>query len=169
LREAQLKTLSLPNTAMAVTIDVGDPFDMHPIDKYDVGHRLALVAREAIYGEKIVGYGPLYKSMSVEGDKIILNFTHIGSGLTMGVSPYIPQGEQAPAPPTKLTGFAIAGADREFVWADAVIKGNTVIVSSNKVANPVAVRYAYSNNPVCNLYNKENLPASPFRTDDWSK
>jgi sialate O-acetylesterase len=169
LREAQLKTLSLPNTAMAITIDVGDAFDMHPVDKYDVGHRLALAAREAVYGEKITGSGPIYKSMSVEGNKIILTFTHTGSGLTMGVSPYIPKGEQAPAPPVKLTGFAIAGADREFVWADAVIQGNKVIVSHTKIPNPVAVRYAYSNNPACNLYNKEGLPASPFRTDEWNR
>jgi sialate O-acetylesterase len=169
LREAQLKTLSLPNTAMAITIDIGEPSNIHPIDKYDVGHRLALAARKSAYGENIVGSGPLYKSMTIKDNKIILSFAHVGSGLKIGVSPLATQGEQASAPSTKLTGFAIAGADHEFVWADAVIEGDKVIVSGSKVANPVAVRYAYSANPICNLYNKENLPASPFRTDDWEQ
>ena len=167
VREGQLKALSLPNTAMAVTIDVGDPFDLHPVDKYDVGHRLALVARKLAYGEKVVGMGPLYKKMSVKGNKIILEFTNQGKKLMIGTSPYIPEGEQARPKPTKLTGFGIAGTDRKFVWADAVIEGNKVIVSSPEVAEPVAVRYGFSNSPRCNLYNEEGLPASPFRTDHW--
>ncbi|MDR3217676.1 MAG: sialate O-acetylesterase [Dysgonamonadaceae bacterium] len=167
VRDAQTKTLALPNTAMAVTIDVGDPFDMHPIDKYDVGHRLALVTRQTIYGEKINGSSPMYDNMTIDGNRIILTFKNKGSGLVLGTSPYIPAGEQAQASPTRLTGFAIAGPNCEFIWADAVIDGNKVIVSNANVQNPVAVRYAFSNNPICNLYNKEGLPASPFRTDDW--
>ena len=150
---------------MAVTIDVGDPFDLHPVDKYDVGHRLALAARRLAYGEKVVGMGPLYKKMSVKGNKIILEFTNQGKKLMMGTSPYIPAGEPPHPKPTKLTGFGIAGADRKFVWADAVIEGNKVIVSSSEVAVPVAVRYGFSNSPRCNLYNEKGLPASPFRTD----
>jgi sialate O-acetylesterase len=169
VREAQLKALDLPNTAMAVTIDVGDPFDLHPIDKYDVGHRLALAAREAIYGEKIVGNSPVYESMMIENNRIVLTFKHIGSGLTIGTSPFVPEGEQPKAPADKLAGFAIAGNDRKFVWADAVIEGNKVIVSSDRVWNPVAVRYAFSNSPACNLYSIEGLPASPFKTDDWNQ
>lgn len=167
VREGQLKALKLPHTAMAVTIDVGDPFDLHPVDKYDVGHRLALAAREVAYGEKMVGTSPLYKKMSVEGNQIVLEFTNKGKKLMIGTSPYTPQGEQPSAAPTQLTGFGIAGADRKFVWADAAIKGNKVIVSSSKVPHPVAVRYGFSNSPLCNLYNEKGLPASPFRTDNW--
>ena len=142
---------------------------MHPVDKYDVGHRLALAARKLAYGEKIVGMGPLYKKMSVKGNKIILEFTNQGKKLVMGTSPYIPAGKPPHPKPTKLTGFGIAGADRKFVWADAVIEGNKVIVSSSEVAVPLAVRYGFSNSPLCNLYNEKGLPASPFRTDSWDK
>ena len=169
VREAQFKALSLPNTAMAITIDVGDPFDLHPVDKYDVGHRLSLAARQLAYKEKIVGSGPLYDGMRVEGNKIILKFKHCGSGLTIGASPYTPAGEQPKKPSDKLSGFGVAGDNQEFVWADAVIEGDKVIISSDKVSGPVAVRYGFSNSPVCNLYNKEGLPASPFRTDNWEK
>lgn len=168
VREGQLKALALPNTAMAVTIDIGDPFDLHPIDKYDVGHRLALAARNLAYGEKIVASGPLYESMTIEGNKAIINFSNCGSGLTIASSPYTPKGEN-PKLATRLSGFCIAGEDHKFVWADAVIDGNQVIVSSPQVPRPVAVRYGFSNSPVCNLYNKELLPASPFRTDNWEK
>ena len=105
--------------------------------------------------------------MSVKGNKIILEFTNQGKKLMIGTSPYIPEGEQVRPKSTKLTGFGIAGADRKFVWADAVIEGNKVIVSSHEVAEPVAVRYGFSNSPRCNLYNEEGLPASPFRTDHW--
>jgi sialate O-acetylesterase len=154
LREAQLMTLSLPNTGMAVIIDIGDANDIHPKNKQDVGKRLALWALAKTYGKKLVYSGPIYKSMKIQGRDIILNFDQIGTGL-------VAQGGQS------LKGFAIAGADRKFVWADARIDGQTVVVSSDKVPEPVAVRYAWANNPVCNLYNKEGLPASPFRTDDW--
>jgi sialate O-acetylesterase len=115
---------------------------------------LALWALAKTYGKKLVYSGPIYKSMKIQGRDIILNFDQIGTGL-------VAQGGQS------LKGFAIAGADRKFVWADARIDGQTVVVSSDKVPEPVAVRYAWANNPVCNLYNKEGLPASPFRTDDW--
>ena len=157
LREAQLMMLSLPNTGMAVIIDIGEANDIHPKNKQDVGKRLALWALAKTYGEKLEYSGPLYKSMEVEGNKIILHFDHIGGGLVVGRGP-----DQS-----GLKGFAIAGADREFDWADAKIGGNTIVVSSDKIAEPVAVRYAWADNPVCNLFNEEGLPASPFRTDDW--
>lgn len=166
VREGQLKTLGLPNTAMAVTIEIGDPFELHPADKYDVGHRLALAARRLAYGEKIVGMGPLYKKMTVKGDKIIVEFDNQGKKLMVGTSPYVPAGKEPKTAPTRLSGFGIAGADRKFVWADAVIEGNKVIVSAPGVTEPVAVRYGFSQSPVCNLYNEAGLPASPFRTDD---
>ena len=153
LREAQLLTLTAPNTGMAVAIDIGQ-VKGHPKNKQDVGKRLALWALARMYGKNIVYSGPIYKSMKVEDNKIILHFKHIGGGLVAcGGEP--------------LKGFAVAGADRKFVWADAKIEGDTVVVYSDKVAEPVAVRYAWADNPVCNLYNKESLPASSFRTDDW--
>lgn len=167
VREGQFKALGLPNTAMAVTIEIGDPFELHPADKYDVGHRLALASRRLAYGEKIVGMGPLYKKMTVKGDKIILEFDNQGKKLMVGASPYVPAGKEPQPAPTRLSGFGIAGADRKFVWADAVIDGNKVIVSAPGVTEPVAVRYGFSQSPVCNLYNEAGLPAPPFRTDDW--
>ncbi len=152
LREAQMFTLKTPNTGMAVIIDIGDAADIHPKNKQDVGNRLALWALATTYGQKDLVYsGPLYKSMKVEGDKVRISFDHLGGGL-------VAKGD-------KLTGFAIAGADKKFVHAQAKIEGDTVVVWSEKVANPVVVRYAWANNPVCNLYNKAGLPASPFRTD----
>jgi sialate O-acetylesterase len=166
LREAQLKTLSLTNTGMAVIIDVGEPTTIHPHDKVDVGLRLALAAKHLAYGQNLVYSGPIYDSMKVEGNKIRLTFKDTGSGLQMSAPPWTPTGVPAPAP-TELTGFAVAGADKNWVWAKAQIDGNTVVVSSDQVASPVAVRYGWANNPPCNLYNKEGLPASPFRTDDW--
>ena len=157
LREAQLMTLSQPNTGMAVIIDIGDANNIHPKNKQDVGRRLALWALAKTYGKRVVYFGPLYKSMEVNGNKIILHFDHIGGGLVAGGDP-----DQS-----GLEGFAIAGVDRKFVWADAEVDGDTVVVSSDKVAQPVAVRYAWADNPVCNIFNKEGLPACPFRTDDW--
>jgi len=152
LREAQTMTLALPKTAMAVTIDIGEAGSIHPLDKQDVGHRLALAAEATVYGQSIEYSGPMYQAMTAQDNKIILHFAH-GAGL-------VAHGD-------KLTGFAIAGADKKFVWADAKIDGDTVVVSSAAVPNPVAVRYAWADNPVCNLYNNAGLPASPFRTDDW--
>jgi sialate O-acetylesterase len=154
LRETQLMTLSLPNTGMAVIIDIGEADDIHPKNKQDVGKRLALWALAKTYGKDIVYSGPIYKSMKVDDGKIVLSFDHVGGGL-------IAKGDE------QLKGFAIAGSDRKFVWADAKIDGDTVVVSSDNVSEPIAVRYAWADNPVCNLYNKEDLPASPFRTDDW--
>jgi sialate O-acetylesterase len=154
LREAQLMTTrSVPKTGMAVIIDIGDAKDIHPKDKQDVGKRLALAALAIAYGKKGEYSGPNYRSMRQEGNTIRLTFDHIGGGLV--------------AKGGKLEGFAVAGEDRHFVWADATIVGNAVVVSSPQVAHPVAVRYAWATNPVCNLYNKADLPASPFRTDDW--
>ncbi len=154
LREAQLKTLTVPNTAMAVTIDIGEWNDVHPLNKEDVGKRLALGAQKIAYGDDTVAYsGPIYQSMKIEGNKIILAFKHIGGGL-------ISQGA------SELKHFAIAGADKKFVWAKAKVQGNKVIVWNDDIPNPAAVRYAWADNPEgANLYNKEGLPASPFRTD----
>ncbi|UCC96654.1 MAG: hypothetical protein JSW66_12505 [Phycisphaerales bacterium] len=154
LREAQLMTLALPNTGMAVIIDIGEADDIHPKNKQDVGRRLASWALAQTYGQKLVYSGPMYTSMQADGNRIILRFDHVGGGLAAA--------EEGP-----LKGFAIAGADRKFVWADARIDGETIVVSSDKVSEPVAARYAWADNPVCNLGNKEGLPASPFRTDDW--
>jgi len=168
VREAQLKTLSLPGTGMAVAIDVGDPFNIHPKDKLDVGHRLALAARHVAYGEDIVYSGPIYDSMTTEGGKLRVAFKNCGSGLIVGTSPLAPKDNPAPAP-TELTGFTIAGTDQKFVAAKAVIDGNSVVVSSDQVPAPAAVRYDWADSPPCDFYNKEGLPASPFRTDTWEK
>ncbi|HON93422.1 MAG TPA: sialate O-acetylesterase [Sedimentisphaerales bacterium] len=154
LREAQMMTLDIPNTGMAVIIDIGEAKDIHPKNKQDVGKRLALWALANTYDKDVVYSGPLYKSMEKNGDKILLHFDHCDGGL-------VAKGGEP------LKGFAIAGEDRKFVWANATIEGNTVVVTSSEVANPLAVRYAWADNPVCNLYNKAGLPASPFRTDTW--
>lgn len=155
LREAQNKTLALPNTAQAVIIDIGEADDIHPRNKQDVGWRLALGARKIAYGESLVHAGPTYQAMRVEGNKIILDFETYGSTL-------MARKGQA------LKEFAIAGADRKFYWAKATIQGKEIVVSSEQVPEPLAVRYAWANNPdQANLYNAEGLPASPFRTDDW--
>jgi sialate O-acetylesterase len=166
VREAQRRTLTIPKTGMAVIIDIGEAKNIHPKNKQDVGKRLALWALANEFGKNIVYSGPLYKDIKVDGDKIVVSFDHVGSGLMVG--------EKTGLAPTKevddgeLKRFAIAGADKKWVWADAEIDGKTVIVSSSVVDNPVAVRYAFSHNPDGrNLYNKEGLPASPFRTDAW--
>jgi sialate O-acetylesterase len=168
IRESQLDTLCLPNTGMAVAIDIGDPGGpIHPIDKSDVGYRLSLVARHVAYAQDLVYSGPIYASMKVEDNSVRLNFTQVGGGLIIGSAPWVAS-DQKPVPTDKLYGFAIAGADKNWFAADAKIDGTTVVVSSPKVAQPVAVRYAWAGAPKCNLYNKEGLPASPFRTDDWT-
>ena len=141
-----------PNVGLASAIDIGDANDIHPRNKQDVGHRLALTALAQTYGQKIEYSGPDYRSMKIEGDKIRLNFTHAqGMKATEG----------------DVQGFAIAGADKKWVWADAKIDGDSIIVSSPQVLAPVAVRYAWANNPNANLTNAAGLPAVPFRTDDW--
>jgi sialate O-acetylesterase len=154
LREAQwLATKTLSNVGMAVITDVGDPKDIHPKKKQPVGARLALAAREIAYGEKIEFSGPLYRSQEIKGDKIVLHFDHVGQGLEAR------EGE--------LKGFAISGDDKNFVWAKAEIVEDTVAVSSPAVMKPVAVRFGWADCPVLNFWNKNGLPASPFRTDDF--
>jgi len=156
LREAQFQALQEPNTGMAVAIDVGEANDIHPRNKQDVGKRLAFQALNRVYGRKeIVASGPLFAGADVEGSRMRIRFTHADGGLTANGG--------------ELTGFAVAGADRRFVWAKATMEGDTVVVESNEVPKPVAVRYAWANNPVCNLYNKAGLPASPFRSDNWPR
>ncbi|WP_240935486.1 sialate O-acetylesterase [Hymenobacter sp. HDW8] len=153
VRDAQRQTLQVPNTGMVVTIDVGEWNDIHPLDKQTVGKRLALVARQVAYGEKkLVASGPLYQAMQVRDGKAILQFTSVGGGL-------VAKGGEP------LKQFAIAGADKKFVWAQARIEGNTVVVWHDQVPVPAFVRYAWADNPEgANLYNKEGLPASPFET-----
>ncbi|MGA2916231.1 MAG: sialate O-acetylesterase [Sedimentisphaerales bacterium] len=154
LREGQLMTLSLPNTGMAVAMDVGEIDTIHPKNKQDVGKRLALWALAKTYGFKNIVYsGPLYKKMEIEGDKARIFFEQTGSGLMVKGN--------------SLKGFAIAGADEKFVWADAKIDGDTVLVWSKQVKNPTAVRYGWADWIDCNLYNKEGLPAATFRTDNF--
>jgi len=166
LREAQTMTLKLPAAGQAVIIDIGEAADIHPKDKQDVGGRLALWAEAKVYGRKDLVYsGPMYKSMKVDGDKVVLAFDHVGGGLVVGKKDGLAPMQAVAG--GELKGFSIAGDDKKFVWADAAIVGDTVVVSSKDVAKPASVRYAWSNNPECNLYNKEGLPASPFRTDEW--
>lgn len=154
VQEGMLKTLSLPSTGMAVTIDVGDEKDIHPKDKQSVGHRLATWALADVYHKDMIAMGPIYQSSRIEGDKVVVEFKY-SDGLMSKTD--------------KLKGFAICGPDKKFVWADAIIDGNKVIVSSKEVPEPVSVRYAWAANPKFSLYNKEGIPASPFRTDDWEE
>jgi sialate O-acetylesterase len=155
LRESQFKALSLPNTGMAITIDIGEWNDIHPWNKHEPGRRLALLAEKIAYGENIVSSGPLYQSARVDGSKIIVSFTGVGSGLTTN------DGEEP-------SEFAIAGTDKKFVWAKAKIEGDKIVVWSDDIPNPLYVRYAWADSPPYpNLYNKEGLPASPFRTDNF--
>jgi sialate O-acetylesterase len=156
LREAQSKTLDLPNTGMAVIIDAGDAIDIHPKDKQTVGRRLALSAFKTAYQMDIQYSGPVYTRMSIAGSKITLSFDQVGSGLKVK-DKY-----------GYLKGFAVSGKDHKFYWAKAVITGkNTIEVFCPEVPDPVAVRYAWGNNPDdANLYNSADLPASPFRTDE---
>ena len=155
LREAQLQALSVPNTAMAVAIDLGEWNDIHPLNKKDLGERLALCAFNLAYSEKGLEYmGPIYQSSKTEGNKITVTFSHTGSGLIAS------DGEP-------LSRFEIAGADHKFVWATAKIEGNKVVVWNDQITEPKFVRYAWSDNPIgANLYSKEGLPASPFRTSE---
>ncbi|MBJ2123799.1 sialate O-acetylesterase [Flavobacterium sp. IB48] len=155
LREAQSQTLKLPNTGMAVTTDIGNAKDIHPTNKQDIGLRLAAIAMNNIYGKKQVHSGPTYKSQEVKGNQIILSFDNIGSGLST------PNNDE-------LKGFEIAGGDKVFHSAKAIIKDDKIIVSSDQVQNPVAVHYGWADDDTkINLFNKEKFPASPFRTDNW--
>jgi hypothetical protein len=149
-----LRTLALPQTGMAITIDVGEEKDIHPRNKQDVGHRLSLWALGAVYGRKVPATsGPLPAGHELLGREVALRFRHTEGGLVARGGP--------------LTGFQVAGEDRQWRPATARIDGDRVIVSSPDVPRPVAARYAWENFPACNLYNGAGLPASPFRTDDW--
>ncbi len=168
--------LSLPNTAQAVLIDLGESDNVHFRDKADVADRLARIALARQYGQNLVYSGPTYQSMAVEGNKIRLKFDHTDGGLvakplpaTYDVSTLLKKTEPLVpnSPGSQLEGFAICGADQKFVWANAQIDGNDVVVSSDQVPQPVAVRYGWAENPTVNLYNGAGLPASPFRTDDF--
>jgi sialate O-acetylesterase len=153
LRESQQKTLELPKTGMAVALDIGDSHDIHPKNKQEVGRRLGLAAQSVAYGRKVESMGPTFKSMRVDAAGLHLRFTHALGGLVVrGAS---------------LTGFVIAGADQQFYPATAKIAGNEVVLTSPHVLKPVAARYAWADDPKCSLYNKQALPAPPFRTDDW--
>jgi sialate O-acetylesterase len=150
LRESQAAALELVHTGMAVALDVGDPQDIHPRNKQEVGRRLALAARGLVYGETLVYSGPLFRQVTREGARLRVWFDHTGGGLAVRGG-----GE--------LKGFEMAGPDRQFVPASAMIDGRTVVVSSPRVAEPVAVRYGWADDPENNLINAEGLPAAPFR------
>ena len=154
LREAQTMTLKVPHTGQAVIIDIGEAKDIHPKNKQDVGKRLALWALAKDYGQNVVYSSPTFKSATCRGNQLVASFDCTAGGLVAKDGP-------------EVKGFAIAGVDRKFVWADARIVGDTVVVSSPQVSQPVAVRYAWANNPVCNVYGKTGLPLTPFRSDDW--
>jgi sialate O-acetylesterase len=154
VREGQASVLSMPNTGMAVTIDIGDPKDVHPHNKQALGERLTRIALTKVYDRKIEYSGPVYESMKISGSTIQLSFSHLGGGLVAKDGP--------------LKWFTIAGADRKFVAAEARIEGDTIVVSNAQLTMPLAVRYAWDNYPEgCNLYNAAGLPAAPFRTDKW--
>ncbi len=157
LREAQAMALALPNTGMAVIIDVGESYDIHPKNKQDVGKRLAALALNKTYGENIVCGGPKYESMAVNGNSVSLKFSNVSNNKWMVKDKY-----------GYIKGFEIAGADKKFYYAQARIEGNAIVVSSDAVKNPVAVRYAWCDDPIdANLFNAEGFPAEPFRTDNW--
>lgn len=164
LRDAQASALALPATGMAVTLDIGEAKEAHPDNKEHVGHRLALAARKVIYGEDLVYSGPTYASHETLDGKIAVRFHHTGGGLVIGQAPW-----RATSMPEvardRLVGFAVAGADGKWSAADASIEGETVVVSSPSVPTPTAVAYGWGESPAVNLYNKEGLPAAPFRTD----
>ncbi|MDO5580000.1 MAG: sialate O-acetylesterase [Planctomycetia bacterium] len=167
LRDGQTKSLDIPNTGQAVIIDIGEEKDIHPRNKFDVGNRLALWALAKTYGIKVNYQSPTYQNIKIEGNKAVLTFDHVGEGLIVGKK----EGREPVAVDKegKLARFAVAGADQKWVWADAKIVGkNTIVVSSDQVPAPVAVRYAWQMNPSgCNLYSADGLPATPFRTDQW--
>ena len=167
IRDLQRQGMAMPHTGMACTIDIGDANDIHPRNKFDVGERLSRWALHHEYGRKeIITSGPLFRGMSIEDGKVRIHFDSIGGGLV--IARKSGRAAAVPTPGDKLRRFAIAGEDRKWAWADAVIDGDTVVVSSPGVASPVAVRYAYSDNPQgANLYNQAGLPASPFRSDSW--
>ena len=152
--ENMLKTLALPNTGIAITTDIGEANDIHPKNKQEVGKRLAMWALADVYRQPgVAACGPLASGHKIHGSEVTITFKHADGGLVVKDS--------------ELKGFAIAGEDKNWVKAEAKIAGDTVVVSSPEVKQPVAVRYAWAENPDCNLYNRAGIPASPFRTDDW--
>jgi sialate O-acetylesterase len=156
LREAQTLTLSLPNTGMAVTTDIGNPTDIHPKNKQEVGRRLGAIALSQLYGKKMEYSGPVFKSMKISGNKISISFTHLGSGLMV-------KDKGSP-----LKGFEIAGADQQFHTCKANIDGDHVVLSLDGLNQPLAARYAWANNAGdANLFNQDGYPAVSFRTDQW--
>jgi sialate O-acetylesterase len=168
--------LATPNTALAEAIDIGEAHNIHPLDKVDLGRRLAADALGMTYHDKVPYQGPRFAGMKIEGNKLRIAYKHVGAGLVIGQPPadyatalaaHKLATDDALPPTDKLVGFDIAGADKKWVFADATIKGDSVILSSPQVAAPVAARYGWANNPQVNLYNKEGIPAVPFRTDDW--
>jgi sialate O-acetylesterase len=162
LRDSQTKTLSLPNTGMATALDIGLQFNIHPMDKMDVGERLALAARHVAYGESLVYSGPTFKSVAKEGAGVKVTFDNIGSGIVIGQRPWVgPGAKQFPA--DHLTGFEVAGVDGKWQPADAKLDGDAVLVTSAAVPVPAQVRYDWKAYPDGNLYNKEALPATPFQ------
>ena len=166
IRDAQRQCLGIPHTGMAVAIDVGDANDIHPRNKADVGERLARWALANDYGVRLEPSGPLFRRLRIEGDRAIVEFGHVGAGLMAGAK--VEREPVRPTPDVALRRFAIAGADRRWQWAEARIVGDTVECRHPEVAVPVAVRYAFTMNPEgANLYNRDGLPASPFRSDDW--
>ena len=164
LREGAACALALPNTGMAAATDLGLPDELYPPDKLDVGRRLALLARKRVYGEEIVDSGPAFQSMQTEGAKIRVKFSNVGSGLTLGGSPFQRE-DVSPSIATLLTGFALAGREGKWFPATGLIKGDTVLLSSDAVSHPTEVRYNWKGFAVGNLYNREGLPATPFRSD----
>ena len=165
-REAQLKALSIPNTGMAITIDIGEGKNIHPRNKQDVGKRLAALALAKLYGKDVVASGPLYKEQKIEGNKIRIFFDYAEGGLIAGTKDGLNPVKEVNS--DTIEWFAIAGEDKKWYWANAKIEKNTVVVFCDKVQFPVAVRYAYVMNPEgAKLYNKAGIPASPFRTDEW--
>jgi sialate O-acetylesterase len=179
LREAQNVALKMPNTGVAVITDFGNEYDIHPTPKRPVGERLALCARALTYGEKVPYSGPMYKTAKFGDGKAVVSFDHVGGGLVAKklVATQVRTNKNGAesaawrvdpdAKDVELTGFAICGKDQKWVNAKAVIQGDTVVVSSPDVAEPVAVRYGWANHPICGLFNRDGLPASPFRTDDF--
>jgi sialate O-acetylesterase len=166
IREAQMQALAIPNTGLACTIDIGEATDIHPKNKQDVGARLARWAIARVYAKNLLYSGPIYKGMTVEGGKARITFTFAESGLMIAEKKGLPI--QTHRPDAKLGWLAIAGKDKVWHWADAVIEGSTLAVSSDKVAQPVAVRYAFTPNPEGpKLYSQDGLPVLPFRTDAW--
>ncbi len=175
LREAQSMALKLPNTGQAVLVDLGESGDIHPKNKKDVGDRLARIALAKCYGRNAAFCGPVCRSVEVARGEVRLSFDHADGGLVAWPLPAAYPvktkiGETAPlvrnSPDSELEGFSVCGPEHIWIWANARIDGDSVVVWSDKIAQPVAVRYAWADNPTCNLFNGRGLPASPFRTDD---